>query len=266
MASLQTELTLLYAAGLIYSLFGGMSLFPSLRQRYHHLLVSLVVLALAVHSTSIAVRWQRVDHGPFINLYEILTSNLWSNMLGIALFFIFLRRRTDITWFVMPIMLVMMLWLFVSPTRDTFLPPTYNTVWLYFHVVSGKFFFTLLLLSTGLACHALLLQYRGASSEDMQPYTVLAYKFLALAFVFESFMLFFGAIWAQDAWGRYWSWDPLETWAFATWLCVVFTLHMQVNAKKGTAFLWLVPACLVIAFLTFYGVPFISTAPHKGMI
>lgn len=264
--SLQMELLVLQSACLLYLLFAGLSLNGHLTRRYHRGLAAMAVFALALHSFSIAIRWHRVDHGPFINLYEILTSNVWSNMVGLTLFFLFFRSYLTAFRFIMPVMLVLIAWLLVSPTHDTFLPPTYNTVWLYFHVVSGKLFFTLLLLSTGLALQSLWLNYRQSNSSQAADYGRLAYVFLAAAVIPESFMLFFGAIWAQDAWGRYWSWDPLETWAFATWLAVIFTLHLQVGAKRGALFLWLIPVCFLLAFLTFYGVPFVSTAPHKGMV
>ena len=76
-----------------------------------------------------------------------------------------------------------------------------------------------------------------------------------------------GAIWAQDAWGRYWAWDPLETWAFLTWLLVALSLHLRVTIRMSpNAYAYLVFAVFVVAFLTFFGVPFISQTPHQGAV
>jgi len=159
-----------------------------------------------------------------------------------------------------------MIWLISTNPKDAYLPPTYNTIWLYFHIFSGKVFLSLLFLASGLATCSLLSKTDGGSIL-VTPYRIkLAYKFLAIAFLFESFMLFFGAIWAQDAWGRYWAWDPLEIWAFLTWLSVAFTLHLRVGIRNEKLFPWLILGCFILAFLTFFGVPFISTAAHKGMI
>jgi ABC-type transport system involved in cytochrome c biogenesis permease subunit len=80
-------------------------------------------------------------------------------------------------------------------------------------------------------------------------------------------MLIVGAVWAQDAWGRYWAWDPLETWAFATWLALALVLHARATFRPAPR--WhgaMLIAVFVLAFLTFFGVPFISTAPHKGAV
>jgi ABC-type transport system involved in cytochrome c biogenesis permease subunit len=74
-------------------------------------------------------------------------------------------------------------------------------------------------------------------------------------------------VWAQDAWGRYWAWDPLETWAFLTWLLLVGGLHARQSMRLQPATgAWLVVAVFVVAFLTFFGVPFVSVAPHKGAV
>ena len=80
-------------------------------------------------------------------------------------------------------------------------------------------------------------------------------------------MLIVGAVWAQDAWGRYWGWDPLESWAFATWVALAALLHARATLRPSPALhgAWLA-GVFVIAFLTFFGVPFISTAPHKGAL
>ena len=80
-------------------------------------------------------------------------------------------------------------------------------------------------------------------------------------------MLIAGAVWAQDAWGRYWDWDPLETWAFATWLCMAGGLHLRaafgLRPRLGSAILLF---SFVMAFLTFFGVPFVSLNPHQGAV
>ncbi len=259
------EFTLLYLAcgayGLGFALtFVGRS--PRAWRRAYYPLAA----GLAVHSASIALRWERVDHGPFINLYEILSSNLWSLMLAYLLFLPWAAKHREAGKYVVPLLAMLMLWLLLTTPRDTYLPATYDTVWLYFHVVTGKVFLGLLMLSAAVSIAEA--RRRGAMPADNSDSAAasLAYRLLAFAFVFESMMLLFGAIWAQDAWGRYWAWDPLETWAFLTWLSVVFVLHWRLKYSHRRWFAALVGACFVIAFLTFFGVPFVSTAPHKGMI
>jgi ABC-type transport system involved in cytochrome c biogenesis permease subunit len=89
-----------------------------------------------------------------------------------------------------------------------------------------------------------------------------------IAFICHSFMLVAGSVWAHSAWGKYWSWDPLETWTLVTWLILGGVLHARVAFKKMPAGLGhaLVVAAFAVAFLTFFGVPFFSIAPHKGLM
>ena len=95
----------------------------------------------------------------------------------------------------------------------------------------------------------------------------LAHRFAAFAFVFDTLMLVVGAVWAQDAWGRYWGWDALESWAFATWVALEALLHARATLRPSPEQhgAWLA-GVFVLAFLTFFGVPFISTTPHQGAL
>ena len=254
------ESTPLYIAFLCYGLVFVLTYLGRERAPYPGLLW-LSVAGLVCHSLSLALRWMRTGHGPFINLYEILSSNLWSLMLAYLLFLVAARNHRPAGRYIVPVPALLMLWMLIIEPRDSYLPATYDTYWLYFHVVTGKFFLGLLMLATGVA----LLEAARGNLASLAGKS-LSYRLLAFAFCFESLMLLFGAIWAQDAWGRYWAWDPLETWAFLTWMSVIFVLHWRLNYSHSRIYALLVVACFTLAFLTFFGVPFISTAPHKGMI
>jgi ABC-type transport system involved in cytochrome c biogenesis permease subunit len=89
-----------------------------------------------------------------------------------------------------------------------------------------------------------------------------------VSFICHSVMLVAGAVWAHSAWGRYWSWDPLETWTLVTWLMLGGILHVRSTfrnlSRQAGHVLMLVT--FAVAFLTFFGVPFLSIAPHKGLM
>ena len=229
----------------------------------------LLAIGLALVMAAIAVRWTRLDHGPFFNMYEILTSNLFSlgAIYGIACWrWVWLRGSVSL---VLPLLAVLATWAFVASPVDSHALPTYETLWLWVHLAMGKLFLGILLLS--LACAmALIARSAGIKLADLPEDTFLEsamWRFLIWALVFETGMLVAGAAWAQDAWGRYWDWDPLETWAFLTWLSAVAALHarfaMRISDRLGAI---MVIGVFVLAFLTFFGVPFISQAPHKGAL
>ena len=228
--------------------------------------------AIALHTLAIALRWRDLGHGPFTTMHESLSSNLWSLALIFAIAAWALREVRTALWAAAPVLAVLALWLLLSDARPGHLPPTYATPLLYLHTVVGKLFLGLLLVAVALGAVPWLRRsawgaQRTAAWPDDCRFDELAHRFAAFAFVFETLMLIVGAVWAQDAWGRYWAWDPLESWAFVTWLALAATLHARATLRPTPAAhgLWLA-GVFVIAFLTFFGVPFISTAPHKGAV
>jgi ABC-type transport system involved in cytochrome c biogenesis permease subunit len=205
-------------------------------------------------------------------MYEILLSNIWSLLLIYLLAYWRIPAIRPTAAVVMPIIFVMMGWLLVTSPHAGHLPATYHTVWLFVHIAFGKLFLGNVLVSVGIAGVILLRGAQEAESRlarlpDDSRLDELSFRFMAIGMIFETLMLIAGAIWAQDAWGRYWAWDPLETWSFLTWLSLAFALHARVAYKVSPRIgAMMVMAVFILAFLTFFGVPFISTAPHKGAV
>jgi ABC-type transport system involved in cytochrome c biogenesis permease subunit len=228
--------------------------------------------ALGLHTLALALRWNLHGHGPFTTLYEILSSSLWSLALVFAVAW-WLVRDVRAAWVAAaPVLVILGSWLLGADAGRGHFPATYATPLLYLHAIVGKLFLGLLLVAVGLGAVSWLRRTRWgerhfAGAAPDRRFDELAHRFAAFAFVFDTLMLIVGAVWAQDAWGRYWAWDPLETWAFATWLALAAVLHARATLRPAPAVhgLWLL-AVFVLAFLTFFGVPYISTQPHKGAI
>jgi len=110
----------------------------------------------------------------------------------------------------------------------------------------------------------------GFATRGLDPLAVDAalWPLFSLAFICHTFMLITGAAWAYSAWGRYWAWDPLETWTLITWLVIGLILHLRVTYRTiPRQVTWsAVVVVFVLAFLTFFGIPFLSSAPHKGVM
>ena len=267
------ELQLLWGALVMYTLAGSTAIGATvLAQRAERVVLALVVAGLMAHAMSIGLRWDRIGHGPFITLFEILSSNVWSLLLIFSVAYWRVPAVRPSAAVVMPILFVMMGWLLVSSPGEGHFPPTYRTVWLYIHVFLGKIFLGSVLVAVGIA-GIILLRRVGVAAQrfaylpESTKLENLAFRFMILGFVFETLMLIAGAIWAQDAWGRYWAWDPLETWSFLTWLTLAFFVHARVTIQLQPhhSALFII-GVFVLAFLTFFGVPFVSTAPHKGAV
>lgn len=231
----------------------------------------IILMAWLCLTFAIGYRWVRVGHGPFISMYEILLSNLWSLLTIWLLTYWQKQSFRTVLVFVLPIFFLFMGWLLMTRPGETYYPATYYTLWLYIHVLLGKIFFGAMLVAVSLALGILLEPIYSKSFYQRLPrfdkIEELITQLLLLALIFDSLMLIAGAIWAQDAWGRFWAWDPLETWSFVCWLSIALLLHIRVSWKVSKkAYAWATIVIFCLAFLTFYGVPFISPAPHKGVI
>lgn len=270
---METELRFLWAAIIFYVLGGSLAIGGVvLRKRPERAVLALILAGWALHTVSLVLRWERLDHGPFLTMFEILSSNIWSLALAFALAYWRIPQIRASAAVVMPLLFVMMGWLMLTSPGEGHFPQTFRTPWLYIHVGLGKVFLGAVLVAVGLS--GVILLRRTAWAEpylarmpDNRRLEELSYRLLALGLIFETLMLISGAIWAQDAWGRYWAWDPLETWAFLTWLMLAFTIHLRLLVKLAPEVsAVLVMSVFAVAFLTFFGVPFISTAPHKGAV
>lgn len=228
--------------------------------------------ALALHTLALLLRWEALGHGPFTTMHEILSSNLWSLALVFALAFWGVRELRGALLVAVPVWAVLGVWMLLADAGAGHFPPTYATPLLYLHTVLGKVYLGLLLVAVALGGASAMRRSawgarRLAALADEQRLDELAHRFAAFALVADTLMLIVGAVWAQDAWGRYWAWDPLESWAFASWLALVAALHARATLRPAPAVfgVWLA-GVFALAFLTFFGVPFVSTAPHKGAV
>lgn len=262
----------LHAALVLYFMAAAAAVAAALRgvARYR-LPMGLVGAALAAHGAAIVLRWIRLDHGPYVNLFEILSSNVFTLHAAVLLACLWLPQIRPSLATVLPVLQILCAWILVAPPIDGAAPVTYQTIWLAVHVWLGKIFLGCVLVAVGVGLVVLLRRLWPGRVFPSMPNDLaldeLIYRLVFVGFIFESLMLVAGAIWAQDAWGRYWAWDPLETWAFVTWLAVVAYLHLRVTRRPSPVVgAVMVVAIFAIAFSTFFGMPFVSTAPHKGAI
>jgi len=276
-----TELPWLYAALTAYGLATAFAYYDIMpvrggrvaRHAYNERLVLLLLLtAVGLMMAALGERWLRLGHGPFVNLFELLMSQLFS--LGVIYTLVYWRvpamRRGALV--ALPMLWILGSWVLVIEPMDSVLPPTYHNDWLWAHVGFGKVFLSFCLLGSSLAGVLLLRRwplfqgwFRVMPADKV--IDALAWRFMLIAFAFHTLMLIAGAVWAQDAWGRYWAWDALETSSFLNWLLLGASLHARVSYKVpmrvGAV---LIIVVFVFAFFTYFGAPFYSEAAHKGVI
>lgn len=139
--------------------------------------------------------------------------------------------------------------------------PALQSGWLVLHVsftFIGEVFFAAGFVSA-------ILQLAARDEEKRRNFDRLAYTSIAIGYpIFTAGALVFGAVWAEKAWGVWWSWDPKETWALITWLTYTAYLHFRLVRRNTSKVMpILVIAGFLIAMFTFFGVNFLLSGLHS---
>nr|WOZ12101.1 cytochrome c biogenesis protein [Prostanthera althoferi subsp. althoferi]WOZ12710.1 cytochrome c biogenesis protein [Prostanthera althoferi subsp. althoferi]WOZ12797.1 cytochrome c biogenesis protein [Prostanthera althoferi subsp. althoferi]WOZ12971.1 cytochrome c biogenesis protein [Prostanthera althoferi subsp. althoferi] len=101
-------------------------------------------------------------------------------------------------------------------------------------------------------------------SQLIQQLDYWSYRVISLGFVFLTIGILSGAVWANEAWGSYWSWDPKETWAFITWIVFAIYLHTRTNIKfKGTNSAIVASVGFLIIWICYFGVNLLGIGLHS---
>jgi cytochrome c-type biogenesis protein CcsB len=243
--------------------------------------VLLVAAGALVHATSVVSRGLAVDRVPWGNMYEFSSAAALS---AVGIFLVLVQRRRierSLGAFVMlPVVLSLGLAGTVLYTPAGPLVPALDSYWIKIHVAAavmctGAFLFS------GVVAGLYLLRLRhderlAAGSPVRFPLTLgaalpaapsldrAAYAVIAFAFPLWTFAIIAGAIWAEAAWGRYWGWDPKETWSFITWVLYAGYLHARATAGwKGRRAAWVAVAAAVALTINYYVVNIFVVGLHS---
>ncbi len=111
----------------------------------------------------------------------------------------------------------------------------------------------------------LLMGYGVMRNPRLEPMSArldeMMFRYLVFGFITDAIMIAAGAIWAKDLWGRYWGWDPLETWSLVSWLIYGVSIHLRITMGwRGVRFAWLMIMALISVVIVFFGVNFMSSS------
>jgi ABC-type transport system involved in cytochrome c biogenesis permease subunit len=198
-------------------------------------------------------------------MYEYsLTSAL--AILGV---YLYLSLRRDVRWLglfaVIPTLLTLGLAVTVLYTEAAQLVPALKSYWLVIHVAAAIICGGAFTIAAGTALLSIFRNRLPAgglpSSERLQ---TLTYRIVAFSFPLWTFAVIAGAIWAENAWGRYWGWDPKETWAFITWVIYAAYLHARSTAGwRGNASSWIAIAGWASFLINYFGVNLFVNSLHS---
>lgn len=227
--------------------------------------ISMWILAAGLLCQTIALilRLVATGRGPFVTIYETMV--FWSWLIAlIFLIFQFRYRIRVLGVLIAPLafLAIALASLFSSETQN--LVPALQSYWLEFHIATC--FVAYACFAISFAAGLAYLIKRTDKPESMlskENLDIIGYKSISLGFPFLTLGVVLGAIWGNVAWGRYWGWDPKETWSLITWFIYALYLHLRIVSKlkaKHCAIVSIVGLLAVI--FTFFGVNFLLSGLH----
>ena len=200
-------------------------------------IAGLAALAgFVVHTAAMVVRGIGAGRLPMTNQYEFATSFAWGICLCF-LFFLWRYRFRVLGVFVMPVVFFVIGYAAMQSREVRELMPALRSNWLAIHVSSAIISYGAFGVSFAVSLFFLIREkmkkdaFWDSHIPAPERLDLISYRAVSLGFLFLTFVIVSGAIWAERAWGSYWSWDPKETWSLITWLIYAVYLHQRI--RKG---------------------------------
>ncbi len=241
------------------------------------LLATLVTVAgLICQTAGIGLRWVEsyemgYGHAPLSNLYESLVFFAWVTVL-VYLIIEFKTKKRIIGAFATPFATLAMAYASFSPNvQDTIQPliPALQSNWLIAHVITCFLGYASFAVACGMGIMYLV---RGkeegtgllSSLPSHRVLDDLMHQTIVFGFLWLSVGIITGAVWANQAWGTYWSWDPKETWSLITWFVYATALHARfVRGWQGKRIAILSIVGFISVIFTYFGVNFLLSGLHS---
>ncbi len=228
-------------------------------QRFGWGATGLTIAAWGTLTLGLIERGLEAGHWPLSNRYEFALCFTWA-IVAVYLLLEASWRRREGGAFVLALALLVATYAITRPADERVIAPllpALRSVWLQIHVLTAVLGYGATGVAAGLGLMRLLHQTMTLKEEierAMERAMTLSSPWLTLS-------ILSGAIWAERAWGRYWGWDPKETWALVTWLWVLLVLHLRPLPRwRGRRMAVLVVLGFGVVLFTFAGVPWLVRA------
>ena len=215
----------------------------------------VIGIAFVLHTAALLVRGIGAGRLPLTNQYEFATSFAWGICLC-YLVFLWKYKFQALGAFVSPVIFLLIGYAAMQSREVRELMPALRSSWLGIHVSCAIISYGAFGVSFAESLMFLLRQKMAGNHfweehiPEEKKLDLISYRAVALGFLFLTFVIVTGAIWAERAWGSYWSWDPKETWSLITW--IIYAIYLHLRLSKG----WKGKAAAVFAVIGFVCVIF----------
>ena len=229
-----------------------------------------IVFLFALHTAGLIARWYISGHAPWSDGYESMIYVAWATMFFGLLFSKKSALTLAATTFVASILLMVAHLSWMDPAIAN-LQPVLNSYWLKVHVAIivasyGPFVLGMVL---GLVALVLMIFTKAGNKDKLDLHikelTYINEMALTVGLVMLTIGNFLGGMWANESWGRYWGWDPKETWALISIMAYAFVIHMRLVPGLRGRFAYNLASVIAIAFIifTYFGVNFYLSGLHS---
>ena len=226
-------------------------------------------VAFLLHTGALVTRGIGAGRFPLSNQYEFATSFAWG-ICACYLVFLWKYKFRALGAFVTPVIFLVIGYAAMQSREVRELMPALRSHWLAIHVSSAIISYGAFGVSFAVSLMFLLRQKKEDSPfwqehiPDERRLDLISYRAVSLGFLFLTFVMISGAIWAERAWGSYWSWDPKETWSLITWIIYAIYLHLRISRgwKGKSAALFAVIGFICVIF-TYIGVNTLLPGIHS---
>jgi cytochrome c-type biogenesis protein CcsB len=252
--TLFTIVMLLYFAAMIfYFLFIAFK-----KDSLAKLALILQCIGFVLHTAALVCRGIGAGRLPLTNQYEFATSFAWGLCL-VCLIFVLRFRFPVLGAFASPVIFLIIGYAAMQSKDVHELMPALRSNWLGFHVSTAIIAYGSFGVSFVLSLIFLLrdkMKAQGFLDQHIpqkEKLDIISYRSVSLGLLFLTFTIITGAIWAERAWGSYWSWDPKETWSLITWIIYAVYLHLRIRrgwqAKSAAIFAAVGFICVLFTYI-----------------
>ena len=229
----------------------------------------LQTLGLVLHTAALILRGVAAGRLPLTNQYEFATSFSWGISL-VSLIFILKFHFPVLGAFASPVNFLIIGYAAMQSKEIHELMPALRSNWLGFHVSTAIIAYGAFGVSFVIGIIFLIrdrLREKGFLDQhipDKEKLDLISYRSVCLGLLFLTFTIVTGAIWAERAWGSYWSWDPKETWSLVTWIVYATYLHLRIRGgwRGRSAAIFAVIGFVCVMF-TYIGVNTLLPGVHS---
>lgn len=227
---------------------------------------TLLTVGVVCQTVYMVLRWVEAGRAPFSNMFESLVLLAWATVF----FYLLLRLKTvripalDVAAAVAPLLTLAYASTYTAEIKP--LMPALRSNWLTVHVFTcflgyGGFFVSCLA-SIG---YLIVSRPSAVAKPDVNvALETITAKAIAFGFLFLTLGIITGAVWANSAWGTYWSWDPKETWSLITWFVYATFLHCRfMRGWQGRRAAWISIIGFASVLFTYVGVNFLMSGLHS---